>query len=58
MILAGENDGNIGPRSVLVDASRRIKGSKYLLMEGTGHIPPMHWPERYEEILLEFLGGR
>lgn len=57
MILAGENDGNIGPRGVLVDVSQRVQGSKYLLMKDTGHIPPMHWPERYEEILLEFLGS-
>lgn len=57
MILAGENDGNIGPRSVLENASKRIKGSKYVLMEGTGHIPPMHWPERFEKIMLGFFGG-
>lgn len=55
-ILAGENDGNIGPKSVLVDVSRRIEGSKYMLMEKTGHIPPMHWPEEYEKLLLQFLG--
>lgn len=57
MILAGENDGNIGPRSVLEDASKRIQGSKYVLMKETGHIPPMHWPERFEKIMLDFLRG-
>lgn len=56
MILAGENDGNIGPREVLVDVHEKLPGSRYVLMEGTGHIPPMHWPERFEKIVLEFLG--
>lgn len=57
MILAGENDGNIGPRSVLEDASRRVAGSKYVLMKETGHIPPMHWPDRFEKIMLDFFAG-
>lgn len=57
MILAGENDGNIGPRSVLEDASRRVRGSNYVLMKETGHIPPMHWPERLEKIMLDFFAG-
>lgn len=55
MILAGENDSNIGPRSVLENASKRIKGSKYLLLKETGHIPPMHWPDRFEEVMLDFI---
>lgn len=55
MILAGELDANIGPREVLVNVHERINGSKYLLMEGTGHIPPMHWPEKFETIVLDFL---
>lgn len=55
MILAGENDANIGPRQILVDASQTIKGSKYVLMKDTGHIPPMHWPDEFEKIVLEFL---
>lgn len=56
MVLAGSDDGNIGPRDVLVDASRRIKGSKYTLLEGVGHIPPMH-PAVFEPVMLEFLGS-
>jgi len=55
MILAGEKDGNIGPREVLVDVSRRIERSKYVLLNGVGHIPPMH-PQLFEPVMLEFLG--
>jgi len=57
MVLAGEKDGNIGPREVLVDVSKRIEGSKYVLLEGAGHIPPMH-PEVFEPVMLEFLGSK
>lgn len=55
MILAGLQDGNIGPREVLVAVSRATKGSKYVLLDGVGHIPPMH-PELFEPVLMEFLG--
>ena len=56
MILAGAEDGNIGPREVLVDVSRRIKGSKYVLLDGVGHIPPMHTQE-FEPVMIDFLGS-
>lgn len=55
MVLAGSEDGNIGPREVLVEVSEAVKGSKYVLLEGVGHIPPMH-PEVFEPVLMEFLG--
>lgn len=43
LILAGENDANIGPREILVDVSKKIKGSKYVLMKDVGHIPPSEY---------------
>ena len=55
LILAGENDSNIGPKKVLVDVHKKIKGSKYVLMKDTGHIPPQHQPADFEKILLDFL---
>lgn len=55
MVLAGSEDGNIGPREVLVEVSRAVKGSKYVLLEGVGHIPPTH-PDKFEPVLMEFLG--
>ena len=56
MILAGKEDGNIGPREVLADVAERIKGSRYVMLDGVGHIPPMH-PDVFEPVLLEFLGA-
>lgn len=55
LVLAGSEDGNIGPRDVLVDVSQRIKGSRYVLLNGVGHIPPMH-PDKFEPVLVDFLG--
>ncbi|KAK5085297.1 hypothetical protein LTR05_004579 [Lithohypha guttulata] len=55
MILAGSEDSNIGPREVLYDASKRIRGSRYVLLNGVGHLPPMH-PKEFEPVLVEFLG--
>lgn len=55
LVLAGSEDGNIGPREVLVNVSKAVHGSKYLLLEGVGHIPPMHY-DVYEPVLMEFLG--
>lgn len=54
MILAGENDGAIGPREVLVDVAAKISGSKYVLMKSVGHLPPFHDPEAFNKIMLEF----
>lgn len=57
MVLAGENDASIGPRSILDDVASRIKGSKRVLMKDTGHIPPMHQPEDFERIVVAYLKG-
>lgn len=55
LILVGETDGNIGPREVMLDVHDRIKGSTYVMMDDTGHIPPLHWPEKFASIVLDFL---
>lgn len=54
MILAGENDGAIGPREVLVNVASKIAGSRYVLMKDVGHLPPFHDPEGFNKIMLEF----
>lgn len=55
MILPDEIDGKIRPRSALENVSRRTKGSRYALMEKTEYVPPMHWPQRFEKIMFDFL---
>lgn len=55
MILAGQNDSAIGPRDVLINVAEKIQGSKYVLMEDVGHIPPFHNPDSFNKIMAEFL---
>lgn len=54
MVLAGENDGAVGPREVLVDVARKIAGSRYVLAKDVGHLPPVHDPLGFNKIMLEF----
>ena len=56
LVLAGADDGNIGPKSILEDAARMM-GAKYVLLEGVVHIPPMH-TEVFVPVMMEFLGER
>lgn len=55
MILVGENDHNIGPPEVMQSVARSIKDSTYVMMKDTGHIPPLHWPEKFARTVLHFL---
>jgi len=57
LVLAGSRDPAIGPKEVLEDAARRIPGSKYIWLEGAGHLPPLHSPEEFNKITLDFLGS-
>lgn len=56
MVLAGADDGNIGPKSILEDAAK-VMGARYVLLKGVGHIPPMH-TEVFVPVMMEFLGER
>lgn len=58
MVLVGSEDSAVGPKSVLKDVANRIKGSEYVFVEGAGHLPPMHRPEKFNEIMLGFLGNK
>ena len=55
IVLAGENDEAIGPKEILMDVASKIKGARYVSMKDTGHIPPMHSAEAFEEIVTGFL---
>ena len=55
IVLAGENDEAIGPKEILMDVASKIKGAKYVSMKDTGHIPPMHSPIAFEDIIVSFL---
>ncbi len=63
MVLVGENDEAVGPKEILLDVARRVKGGEHVVVKDAGHIPPMHRSEQFERIVIKFLdeegnGGR
>ncbi|CAK1357127.1 hypothetical protein CB0940_11725 [Cercospora beticola] len=55
LIVAGSEDGAASPEG-LKELSGTIAGAEYVCMDGAGHLPPMHMPEEFEELMLRFLG--
>jgi 3-oxoadipate enol-lactonase len=54
LVIRGENDEAVGPKSILETVARRA-GGRFVEMKGVGHVSPMHDPNEFERILLEFL---
>jgi rifampin ADP-ribosylating transferase len=57
LLLWGERD-LIFPPSVGEDLHRAIKGSKFQIIEKSGHIPMWETPEEVNETILSFLRER
>ena len=53
-IIAGEEDTVYSPELARAMASR-ISGADLVMMKRTGHLANLERPERFNEILLEFL---
>ncbi|KAF2215935.1 hypothetical protein CERZMDRAFT_94322 [Cercospora zeae-maydis SCOH1-5] len=56
LIVAGSEDGAASSDD-LRGLSGKIAGAEYVCMDGAGHLPPMHMPEEFEELMLRFLGN-
>jgi 3-oxoadipate enol-lactonase len=54
LIVAGTEDTAVSVESLEFIASY-IQGSKMVKMPGAGHLPPMHKPEEFNKLLMEFL---
>ena len=54
LVVRGENDEAVGPKSILEEVARRVDG-RFVGMDGVGHLPPMHDEDGFEKLLLEFL---
>jgi len=54
LVIAGEED-TVYPLALARDMARRIPGAELLMMEGTGHLPNLEQPERFNEAVLDFL---
>ena len=57
LIVAGSDD-RVYPIELPREMARRIPGAKLAIVEGAGHIVNMEQPERFNEIVLEFLLAR
>jgi 3-oxoadipate enol-lactonase len=53
-IIAGEED-TVYPPAMAHAMARRIPGAELVFMQSTGHLANLEQPERFNEILLEFL---
>jgi 3-oxoadipate enol-lactonase len=54
LVIAGEED-QAGPASVLREVAEKISGAEFVVMEKTGHLPPLQKPDEFSEIMLRFL---
>jgi len=55
MILVGSEDSAVGPKRVLEEVAESIPGAEYVWLEGAGHLPPLHLPDEFGEVMLNFL---
>jgi pimeloyl-ACP methyl ester carboxylesterase len=53
-IIAGEDD-RVYPSQLATTMAARIPGAELITMKRTGHLANLERPERFNEILLEFL---
>lgn len=54
MVVVGDEDGAADAESLRTTA-KGIKGAEFVVMEKAGHLPPMQQPEKFNELMLEFL---
>lgn len=57
LVIAGSED-TAGRADVLEQVAGMIPESVFVNMKGAGHLPPMHHPERFNELMLGFLRGK
>ena len=57
LVIAGDED-QMYPPSIARDLARRIPGAELVMIEGAGHLPNLEQPERFNQILADFLKRR
>lgn len=55
LVVAGKNDGKVTPPEVVRRIAEGIKGSTYLELERSAHLPPFENPGDFNSALLDFL---
>ncbi|UWQ22603.1 3-oxoadipate enol-lactonase [Jannaschia sp. W003] len=56
LAIAGSEDG-AAPPDLVRETAALIPGSRFALIRGAGHLPPVDAPERFAAVLSEFLGA-
>jgi 3-oxoadipate enol-lactonase len=56
MVLVGELDSAVGPPEVLRNVAKQVPGCEYVMLDGAGHLPPLHRPEKFNAVIKRFLG--
>ncbi|MDI3337912.1 3-oxoadipate enol-lactonase [Defluviimonas aestuarii] len=54
LVIAGSEDGATPP-DLVRETSDLIRGARFNLIRGAGHLPPVEKPEEYARVLTEFL---
>ena len=57
LVVAGDED-KVYPLQLARELAQRIPGAELVIMKGAGHLPNIERPERFNEILLDFLKRR
>ncbi|RMA97251.1 alpha/beta fold hydrolase [Hydrogenothermus marinus] len=55
IVIAGKDDEKVTPPEIVKIIADGIKGSKYQEIENAAHLPPFENPEKFNEILINFL---
>ena len=55
-VAGGTQDGAIS-LDALQDVASKTKDAKYMTLEGAGHLPPMHKPKEFNDLMLWFIGS-
>ena len=57
-LVVGGDEDKVYPVKIARDLAQRIPGAELVIMKGAGHLPNIERPERFNEILLDFLKRR
>lgn len=57
LVIAGDED-QMYPPDTAREMARRIPGAELVMIEGAGHLPNLEQPERFNQILADFLKRR
>jgi pimeloyl-ACP methyl ester carboxylesterase len=57
-LVVGGDEDKVYPVQIARDLAKRIPGAELVIMKGAGHLPNIERPERFNEILLDFLKRR